>query len=116
MRKQWRKSTDEIETILYRVLVQHEQHHVVVKEFRISQARVSQLVNQALHNPLFLRELKACDQKREAARTAIAQFVAGLNERHLVVDSVEQVKGLMHSATEVSHPTWLIRQVMRGEL
>ena len=104
--------------IVHRVLIQNETHASTAKEHRVSALVVGKLMKKARQNPRFIEEMVSEREGKTILDTILSQVIQGLNDEHVVIDNIQQVKEHIAKKFEFGArvKTKLIREVMKNRL
>ena len=101
---------------VHAVLVGHEKHADVAKQYRVKPPVIGQLVFKAKKHKAFLEELLHKEQEATSKRQAIAKAVNELNEQGAFIGSAARVVEAMEQEGRTDIKGDLVRKVMKQEL
>ena len=104
---------------VHAVLVGHEKHADVAKQYRVKPPVIGQLVFKAKKHKAFLEELLHKEQEATSKRQAIAKAVTELNELNeqgAFIGSAARVVEAMEQEGRTGIKGDLVRKVMKQEL
>ena len=101
---------------VHAVLVGHEKHADVAKQYRVKPPVIGQLVFKAKKHKAFLEELLHKEQEATSKRQAIAKAVTELNEQGAFIGSAARVVEAMEQEGRTGIKGDLVRKVMKQEL
>ena len=99
--------------IAYRVIKENELIADLAKEFRVSQARVSQIVSQARKKPEVLAENINKDAEKARTKEDLATFIEALAKSGRMIERAADVKQLYEASRKVEVKVETVRHVMR---
>ena len=100
---------------VHAVLVGHEKHADVAKQYRVKPPVIGQLVFKAKKHKAFLEELLHKEQEATSKRQAIAKAVTELNEQGFIGSAANVVEA-MEQEGRTGIKGDLVRKVMKQEL
>ena len=116
MKKRQPLTTGERISIVHQVLVGHEKHADVAKDFRVSPQVVSAIMQKARKSPEFMREMLERKASKAAMRELVKKHVEVKNDFNIVIDSAQAIANEMNATNAEQVTEKAVRSVLREEL
>ena len=88
----------------------------IAREYRITSARVSQIVNKVRRNKHVLEEMRSADVRKSDRRSTIRQVIEQMVVQTDHVSSIDEVRWILRHELEMNVKRWEVARVLKEDL